>query len=55
MDVPSTNRVQSLCDPTVPDTAPTVNRVRRRLRHWECSVALEIRVPTDFEKAFCGD
>jgi ABC-type uncharacterized transport system substrate-binding protein len=53
--VPSTNRVAVLCDPTVPDTAPTVNRVREtaqalgvQLRVWE------IRDPSELEKAFAA-
>src|SRR5262245_58395566 len=51
--VPGANRVAVLCDPTVPDTAPTVNRVREaaqalgvQLRVWE------IRDPSELEKAF---
>src|SRR5262245_21987179 len=51
--VPGANRVAVLCDPTVPDTAPTVNRVREaaqalgvQLRIWE------IRDPAELEKAF---
>src|SRR5262245_32179295 len=53
--VPGANRVAVLCDPTVPDTAPTLSRVREtaqalgvQLRVWE------IRHPSELEKAFAA-